>query len=99
MLWPMFCWKTSGLAIHVDVTLTHITYLGNVADHVHSFMEMVFPNGSGIFQQDKASYHKVHIFQEWFEEQINQFQVLTWLPYFPDLNSIEHMWDVLDEQV
>ena len=37
--------------------------------------------------------------QEWFEEQNNKFKVLTWPPHFPDLNPIEHLWDVLDKQV
>ncbi|KAK3561931.1 hypothetical protein QTP86_019061 [Hemibagrus guttatus] len=41
MLWAMFCWKTLGSAIHVDVILTRTTYLSIVADHVHPFMEMV----------------------------------------------------------
>ena len=33
MLWAMFCWETSGPAIHVDVTLTRTTCLSIVADH------------------------------------------------------------------
>ena len=31
-LWAMFCWETSGPASHVDVILTHTTYLSIVAD-------------------------------------------------------------------
>lgn len=58
MLWAMFCWETLGLAIHVDVTLTRTTYLSIVADHVHPFMETIFPGGSGLFQQDNVPYHK-----------------------------------------
>ncbi|KAK3529548.1 hypothetical protein QTP70_031966 [Hemibagrus guttatus] len=45
-------------AIHVDVTLIRTTYLSNVADHVHPFMETVFPDGCGLFQQDSAPCHK-----------------------------------------
>ncbi|KAK3547699.1 hypothetical protein QTP86_027744, partial [Hemibagrus guttatus] len=58
MLWAMFCWETLGPAIHVDVTLTRITFLSIVADHVHSFMETIFPVGCGLFQQDNAPCHK-----------------------------------------
>ena len=36
---------------HVDITLTHTTYLSIVADYVHSFMETVFPDGCGLFHQ------------------------------------------------
>jgi len=67
MLWAMFCWETLGPAIHVDVTWTCTTYLSIVADHVHPFMEMVFPGGCGLFRQDNAPCHKTKMVQEWFE--------------------------------
>ncbi len=44
-----------GSCIHKDATLTHTTYLKIVKDHVHLFIAMVFPDGSGLFQQDDAS--------------------------------------------
>ena len=72
MLGAMFCWDTLGPAIHVDFTLTHTTYLSIVEDHVHPFMEMVFPDGCGLFQQDNAPCNKAKLVQEWFD-------VLTWL--------------------
>ncbi|KAK3513688.1 hypothetical protein QTP70_028775 [Hemibagrus guttatus] len=50
----MFCWETLGPAIHVDFTLARTTYLSIAADHVHPFMETVFPDGCGLFQQDNA---------------------------------------------
>ena len=68
MLWAMFCWETLGLAIHVDVNLTRVTHLNILADQVHPFMAMVFPDDSGLFQQDNAPCHTAHIVREWFEE-------------------------------
>ncbi|KAF7654794.1 hypothetical protein LDENG_00064660, partial [Lucifuga dentata] len=44
-----------GSCIYVDVTLTCTTYLNIVANQVHTFMAMVFPDGSGLFQRDNAS--------------------------------------------
>ncbi|KAK3523760.1 hypothetical protein QTP70_009232 [Hemibagrus guttatus] len=92
MLWAMFCWETLCPAVHVDVTLTRSTYLSIAADHAHSFMETLFPDGCGLFQQDNAPCHKAKMGQEWFE-------VLTWPPNSPDLNPIHHLWDALDKQV
>ena len=63
MLWTMFCWEALGPAIYVDVTLTHITYLSIVEGHVLPFMETVFPDGCGLFQQDDMPCHKAKIFQ------------------------------------
>ena len=96
MLSATFC---LGPAIHLDVTLTHTTYLNIAADHVHPFMETIFPDGCGFFQQDNTPCKKTNMFQEWFEEHNNKFEVLTWPPNSPDLNPIEHLWDVLDKQI
>ena len=93
MLWAVFCWDTLGPDIHLDVTLTRTTCLNIAADHIHPFKDMVFHDGSHIFQQDNVSCHKAKIVQEWFEE--HQFKVLT----SPDLHPTEHLWDVLDKQV
>ena len=99
MLWAMFCWETLGPAIHVDVSLTHTTYISFVADRAHPFTETVSPNDCGLYQQYNAPCHEAKLVQEWFEVHNNEFQVLTWPPNPPHLNSIEHLWDVLDKQV
>ncbi|KAK3538082.1 hypothetical protein QTP70_028642 [Hemibagrus guttatus] len=99
LLWSMFCWETLGPAVHVDVILTRSTYLSIAADHVHPFMETLFPDGCGLFQQDNALCHKAEMVQEWFDDHNNQFEVLTPPPNSPDLNSIQLLWDVLDKQV
>ena len=57
MLWAMFCWETLGPAIHMDINLTRVIYLNIIAEQVHPFMAMVFPDGSGLFQQDNAPCH------------------------------------------
>ncbi|KAK3519542.1 hypothetical protein QTP70_035066, partial [Hemibagrus guttatus] len=72
MLWAMFCWETLGPAVHVDVTVTRSTYLSIVTDHVHPFMETLFPDGRVLFQQDNAPCHKAEMVQEWFDDHNNQ---------------------------
>ncbi|MCI4393629.1 hypothetical protein PGIGA_G00159810 [Pangasianodon gigas] len=99
ILWAMFCLETLGPGIHVDVTFTCTTFLNIATDQVHPFMATVFPNDSGLFQQDNAPCHTAKIVQEWFEEHDKKFKVFTWPPNPPDLNPTEHLWDVLDKQV
>lgn len=62
----MFCWENLGPGIHVDGTLTHITYQKIAEDHIHPFLAMEFPDGSVLFQQDNVPCYSA-IVQEWFE--------------------------------
>lgn len=57
ILSAMFCWVTPGLGFHVDVTLICAPYLNITADQVHTFMAIVYPNSSGLYQQDNVRCH------------------------------------------
>lgn len=54
MLRVRFCREPLGPEVHVD--LACITYLNIDAHQVQPFMETVFPNHSGLFQQDCLIY-------------------------------------------
>uniref|UniRef100_A0A3Q1K3H4 Uncharacterized protein n=1 Tax=Anabas testudineus TaxID=64144 RepID=A0A3Q1K3H4_ANATE len=98
-LWAIFCWDSLGPCIHVDVTLPRTNFLNSVSDQVHNFMTMVFPDGSGFLQQDNAPCNSTTIGQEWFEEHDKELQMLPWPSNSPDLNLIDHLWDMLETQV
>ncbi len=51
------------------------------------------------FQQDNAPCHKAQIISDWFLEHNNEFTLLKWPPHSPDLNPIEHLWDVVEREI
>ncbi|GBM93554.1 hypothetical protein AVEN_153783-1 [Araneus ventricosus] len=70
-----------------------------LADHVHPYMRIIFPQNDGIYQLDNARCHTSRSVCAWFEEHQDEFIVLPWPANSPDLNPIENLWDYLDRVV
>ncbi|CAF1463496.1 unnamed protein product [Didymodactylos carnosus] len=47
-----------------------------------------------VFQHDNDPKHTAGIVKDWLKEK--GIEILEWVPYSPDLNPMEHMWDELN---
>ncbi len=98
-VWGIFSWHTLGPLVQIEHRINATIYLSIVADHAHPFMTTVYPSSNDYFQQDNAPCHKAQIISDWFLEHDNEFTLLKWPPQSPDLNPIDHLWDVVEREI
>ncbi len=97
MVWGIFYWHTLGPLAPIEHNLNATAFLSIVTMSIHLWLQCT--HLLMLLQQDNAPCHKAQIISDWFLEHDNEFTLLKWSPQSPDLNPIEHVWDVVEWEI
>ncbi len=97
MVWGIFSWHTLGPLVPIEHHLNATAYL-SIVDHVHPFMTSVYTSSDATSSRIMHHVTKLESSQTGFLNN-NEFTLLKWPPHLPDINPIEHLWDVVEREI